>query len=62
MTYFSIHELIEDWDRITVECDVLPKSYPSKADDLDEAVNRFWDAVFASSDGDQEEDLKLDLD
>jgi len=61
MTYFSIHELIEDWDNIKLTCDVMPKDYPTKADDCDEAVNRFWDAVFASSDGDQEEeDLNLD--
>lgn len=58
MTYNKIYDLIEDWDNIVLTCDVMPKDYPPKADDLDESVNRFWDVIFAS-DGDQE-DLDLD--
>lgn len=49
MTYNKIHDLIEDWDNIVLTCDVMPKSYPSKADDIDELVDRFWESVIAGS-------------
>ena len=50
MTYNKIHDLIEDWDNIQLEYDVMPKSYPSKADDIDEVVDRFWESIFSAPD------------
>lgn len=50
MTYNKIYDLIEDWDNIKLTCDVMPKSFPSKSDDLGELVDRFWESVFSSPD------------